>query len=108
MSAQDYTAANHLDDEGRPAGGFVSGVGLRIDWQDGPLAVNGIRREPNGAFVETVIEAAKQRIEHYQTTQFHCEENARAVLHLEAALDVLNSRTARRVAAGIEGTHQGN
>lgn len=34
---QQYEAENHSDDNGNPAGGYVQGVGLRIDWQDGPL-----------------------------------------------------------------------
>ena len=105
---QPFQSWNQLDAEGRPAGGWVESVGLRIDWQNGPLAVDGERREPNGAFVETVIAAAKQRIEHYQSTQFSCRENALAITKLDEALHWLNHRTARREAAGVEGTHQGN
>lgn len=105
---QPMQAENFRDAEGRPAGGHVEAVGLRIDWQNGPLAVDGERREPNGAFVETVIAAAKQRIEHYQLTQFSCRENALAITKLDEALHWLNHRTARREAAGVEGTHQGN
>ncbi len=106
---QDFVAVNDDDSDGNPAGGYVNGVGLLIGWQDGPLGRGDARQEPNGAFVETVIAAAKQRIEYYQGAadgKFHCEENARAILHLDAALEVLASRTARREAAGIEGTHE--
>jgi len=97
--------AENFEDDGRPAGGYVRGTGLGVDWQNGPLALpNGERREPNGAFVEGVIEAAKQRLEYYQGTEFHCSENAVALSHLGHALDALDGRTARRTAQGIEGT----
>lgn len=99
---------NWLDREGRPEGGVVSATGLQIKWQSGPLGRGLDRKEPNGAFVETVITAALQRIEHYQTLQFACDENAQAIEHLRAAIAVLESRTARRENAGVEGTHGGN
>ncbi len=53
---------NNIDDRGRPAGGTVRGIGLSIDWQNGPLGRGAERIEPNGAFVESVIFAALQRI----------------------------------------------
>jgi hypothetical protein len=103
-----FTALNHLDDAGRPAGGYVVGKGLSIVWQEGPLNRGEERLAPNGAFVETVIAAALQRIEHYNTTQFRCRENSLAITHLEEALHWLNHRTARREVEGVEGTHNGN
>lgn len=105
-----FTAKNFIDpSSGKavPAGGFVSGVGLHIDWQSGPLGRDADRLEPNGAFVETVIAAAVQRIYFYQE-HFPCRENALAITKLEEALLWLQSRTARREAAGTEGTHRGN
>lgn len=104
MIPADVECVNGMDHAGRPFGGYAEGNGVKIRWQQGPLAVDGERREPNGAFVETVIEIAKQRLEFYQRSPFNCEENTRAILHLEAAIDVLNSRTARRAAEGTEGT----
>lgn len=105
---QQFAAENDLDAEGRPAGGFVSGVGLSITWQKGPLRELGTDEpaEPNGAFVETVIAAAIQRIEHYNATQFRCRENSLAITKLEEALHWLNARTAARLERGVEGTHQ--
>jgi hypothetical protein len=72
---QQFEAQNHIDQEGRPAGGFVRSVGLSIEWQRGPLGRGRERLEPNGAFVETVIAAAKQRLAHFQTSRFACDEN---------------------------------
>lgn len=99
---------NFSDSKGNPAGGSVRGVGLQIDWQNGPLGRDGERIPPNGAFVESVIYAALQRIEEYQKTKFNCRENAIAITKLEEALHWLNARTNRREVAKTEGTHQGN
>ena len=102
-----FVATNDNDVNGNPAGGNVSGTGLQIDWQNGPLGrpENGTRIAPNGAFVETVIAAALQRIEYYQATKFKCRENAIAVTKLEEALLWLNYRTQKREVQKVEGTH---
>lgn len=104
---QAFDHFNLLDSEGRPAGGSVKGVGLAINWQNGPLREQGTDEpaEPNGAFVETAIAAAKQRIEHYQETGFSCRENACAITKLDEALHWLNHRTAARETRGVEGTY---
>jgi len=78
---------------------------LDIRWQKGPLGQGKDRSIPNGAFVESVIYAAKQRLEFYQKSKFACKENEDAILYLENALIVLNDRTARRESEGTEGTH---
>ena len=93
---------------GMPAGGSVEGTGLKIEWQNGPLGRGDERKEPNGAFVETVIAAAVQRIEYYQSTQFSCRENAIAITKLQEALHWLDHRTRRREYQGVEGTHAGS
>lgn len=111
-----YIVGQHRDDEdGNPAGGRTDGKGIMISWQAGPLAVNGVREEPNGAFVEGVIEAAIDRLNYYQGEnrpdgsegpgKFRCRENALAITKLEEALHWLNHRTADREARGVEGTH---
>ena len=58
---------NVIDVEGNPSGGTVLGVGLNIEWQNGPLGRDTDRKEPNGTFVETVISAVVKRIEFFQT-----------------------------------------
>lgn len=106
---QNCDMENRVDVNGNPAGGFVSGTGLAISWQDGPLGRGDDRKTPNGAFVETVIAAAKQRIEHYQKVaegRFACRENALAITKLDEALLSLDKRTRDREARGVEGTHQ--
>jgi hypothetical protein len=85
-----YAAENKNDENGNPAGGSVVGVGIAITWQDGPLGRGVDRKEPNGAFVETVIDAARQRIQYYQDSRFACRENEIALRKLEEALLWLN------------------
>lgn len=97
-----------LDADGNPAGGATSGTGIAIVWQIGPLGRGAERQEPNGAFVEGVIQAAIGRLQFYQTAsggRFACRENAIALTHLETALLWLNKRTADREAREVEGTH---
>lgn len=103
-----FDAENFSTEDGKPAGGYVSGVGLDINWQNGPLGRGEDREAPNGAFVETVLEAVKQRIEYYQTLQFNCAENQWAIHHINEALLHLRARTARREQQGTEGTWEGN
>ncbi len=99
---------NDVDGNGNPTGGHVNGTGMSIQWQNGPLGRGEGRQTPNGAFVETVIEAARQRIQFYQTAsnaRFACRENAIAITKLEEALLWLHKRTQEREARQVEGTH---
>lgn len=98
-----------LDSSGNPEGGVSSGRGFTISWQRGPLGKLPDRTEPNGAFVEDVIVATKQRIQFYQHAsggKFACDENKRAIEALDDALQALDARTRRRIEAGTEGTHE--
>jgi hypothetical protein len=97
-----------VDENGNPTGGTVVGVGVTISWQRGPLGRGAHRQPPNGAFVEDVIDAARQRLMFYQAAiegRFACTENAEAIQLLEAALRVLDARTKAREAREVEGTH---
>jgi len=101
---------HNTDENGNPAGGKTvstgPSTGLSIEWQNGPLAVDGVRKDPNGAFVEDVIAAAIGRIGFYQAGKFHCLENAAALGHLLAAAEILAERTRDRDRRQVEGTHQ--
>lgn len=103
---QELTQHHDTTDDGKPYGGVAYATGLAITWQKGPLVDpdTGERREPNGAFVDTVIRAAIGRLEHYESTEFACFENRAAIAYLNRALAELETRTARRTAAGVEGT----
>ena len=105
---QEFAANNFTDDEGLPAGGNAISVGLSVEWQRGPLK-EGPSSDPNGAFVETLIAVALQRIEWYQEVndgKFACDENRWAIECLKEALRHLDHRTKDRQARGVEGTHQ--
>lgn len=94
------------DANGNPAGGYEIGTGFFINWQNGPLVVDGERKEPNGAFVETVLKAALNRLYTYQLSKFACRENALAITKIEEALHWLDARTKDREARGVEGSHE--
>lgn len=103
---QPLQSSQFSDESGAPEGGVTQSTGLLVSWQRGPLGRGEERKEPNGAFVETVIAAAIDRLEFYQRSRFNCEENAKALDHLNEALAVLSSRTREREARGVEGTHE--
>lgn len=98
---------NRTDKDGNPTGGDVRGLGIDIEWQDGPLG-----RPPKpatGAFVEDIIEAARQRLEFYQTAsgeRFACRENALAITKLDEAMYWLTARRMERESRGVQGEHK--
>ena len=99
---------HEIDEDGNPAGGLTSGTGIYIEWQNGPLGRGADRKEPNGAFVEGVIQAAIGRLQFYQTAnnkKFACRENAIAITKLEEALMWCEKRTRDREEREVEGTH---
>lgn len=102
---QEIVERHGLDAEGNPAGGTTTGIGIQITWQNGPLGRGAERQEPNGAFVEGVIQAALGRLQFYQNGKFACRENALAITKLEEALHWCGHRTAMREKRGVEGTH---
>lgn len=96
------------DAQDNPAGGVTSGKGFVISWQNGPLGRGDTRREPNGAFVEDVIQAVRQRLEFYQTAsggKYACPENQEAIEYLACAEATLDARTRDREARQVEGLH---
>ena len=102
---QKISSQHFNDPAGNPAGGHTQGVGIAIEWQNGPLGRGDGRAEPNGAFVEGVIAAALDRIHYYQDSKFKCRENALAITKLEEALHWLDHRTQEREHRQVEGTH---
>jgi hypothetical protein len=94
------------DKDGNLTGGCSYGIGFTISWQNGPLGRGEDRKVPNGAFVEDVLDAARDRLDHYQSGGLACEENAEAIEHLIAAGDALRRRTRGREARGVEGTNE--
>ena len=99
---------NKVDEDHNPTGGSVRGVGLQIDWQDGPRGQAGTDEllPPNGAFIEDIIYAAIQRLEFFNNSKFRCRENSMAITHLESALQVLKHRQVERSYRNVEGKHE--
>ena len=100
-----FTSQHWNDANGNPEGGTTFGTGFSIGWQHGPFERGEKRKEPNGAFVEDVIDACADRIRYYQRSRFACESNAKALAHLIVVLCELNARTKDREARAVEGTH---
>lgn len=67
-------------------------------FQQGPIPQYGVNGTTNEAVLATLI----HRTEHLDA-QFPCEENKVALEHMRAALRSFESRTAKRIARGVEG-----
>ena len=102
---QGHYAEHWKNSQGKPAGGVSTGRGFTISWQNGPLGRDADRREPNGAFVEDVIQAVIKRLDFYQESEFACQTNADALAHLHLAAEELDKRTKDRETRQVEGTH---
>jgi hypothetical protein len=70
----------------------------RINFQSGSVPVNGINGITNEVLLAILINRTK-----ILDSQFPCAENKTAISHMEDALGILEQRTHRRVAKGIEG-----
>ena len=92
--------SHYQDQNGNPVGGYSTGIGFAIAWQDGPIKEAGGR---NGAFVEEVMESVISRLHAFQATPFKHDANDKAINHLRAAIAVLDERTADRRRRGVEG-----
>lgn len=103
---QEFYQEHWNDADGNPAGGVSTGMGFTISWQNGPLGRGPDRKQPNGAFVETLIDAVIGRLEFYQKSKLKSAHNEVALTHLIIALATLQARTASREIREVEGTHQ--
>lgn len=69
-----------------------------IEFQLGPVGENGVNGLTNEALLAILIHRTK-----YLDNKFPCDENKRAIQHMEEALVNLEVRTARRMVRGVEG-----
>lgn len=100
-----YFKENIITNEGVVAGGICCGRGFTISWQNGPLGRDNEKKEPNGAFVEDIIDAMISRLECYQNSTFKCQENEDAIEALKIAAKRLDNRTKERESRKVEGTY---
>ncbi|MBN9522260.1 hypothetical protein J0H58_27705 [bacterium] len=72
-----------------------------LRFQNGPIKEAGV----NGVTHEVLLAILIDRLEGFQSGQYACDDNAEALTHLRAAVEVLHRRTKARAARGVEGTH---
>lgn len=72
---------------------------VRLKFQCGPIKEFG----ENGTTIEHILELLINRLEGFQKGPFKCEENDKALTHLDAAKEALEERTRDRQARGVEG-----
>lgn len=98
--------ANHeyrisgFDDPEDPNG--ISQRTLRLSFQNGPIPEKGV----NGITHEVLLAIVQDRLEAFQNGPFACEENGKALEAVKQAQHWLQFRTLKRMARGVEGTHQ--
>lgn len=76
-------------------------VGAVVLFQNGPINEVGV----NGVTQEALLAIIEDRLVGFQSGPYACTENAKALEHVRAAQEVLQSRTKARMARGVEGTH---
>ena len=86
--------------DANPQQPWTTAEGILIKWQVG--SCKGVPL--NGARIEGVIRAAIFRLEDYQRGPTACDENRRAIEHLNEAVHLLQQRTAERYRRGVIGT----
>ena len=84
-----------------PGVGNVPAFQVKIRFQDGPIKEAGV----NGITHEVLLAVLIDRLTGFQAGPFACQENATTLYHLIEAQETLKSRTRRRLARGVEGTH---
>lgn len=72
-----------------------------IEFQRGGVADNGVNGVTNEALLAILIHRTK-----FLNAKFPCDENDRAIQHMEEALVNLEVRTARRMVRGVEGKEE--
>lgn len=106
-----HGGANHaysIDgmDTGTNPSASVGGVRIRASncvlfFQNGPITEVGV----NGVTHEALIAILIDRLDGFQRGPYKCGDNEGALCALRVAQDVLQRRTRKRMARGVEGTH---
>lgn len=71
-------------------------------FQNGPIPEKGV----NGVTQEALLAIVEDRLASFQAGPFACEENQKALDAVREAQHWLQFRTLKRMARGVEGTHQ--
>jgi hypothetical protein len=106
--SNELNCRNYTDEHGNPSGGYAHGPGLCVEFQDGPRGkdAGGNLAPANGAFVEDLLVAARQRLAFFQRSRFAHNANANAMMHIEHALRALEERANERSGRGVLGSNE--
>lgn len=91
---------NWTNEDGTHAGGVSTGIGYTISWQRGSLNEAG----RNGAFLIEVLKSCQSQLSYFQNSKYKCEENEKALQHLQQSIQYLEARKNRRLDQGTLGT----
>jgi len=72
---------------------------LMIPFQKGPIGKIGM----NGVTNEALLAIVRDRLEGFQSGSFPCDENAKALKAVKAAMNALKRRTKNRIFRKVEG-----
>ena len=104
VQKKNVVSHQYIDVDGNPIGGHSFGPGFAIAWQRGAMVDDADGRlAQNGAFATDVIDAVLDRLNLFQATKFKCQENEKAIEHLEQAKAFIEGRLDRRKKEGVEG-----
>lgn len=77
-------------------------LGLPVIFQNGPIKEVGVNGVTHEAFLAILID----RFRSFQAGPYNNEENQNVLHYLEQAMFWMHERTRKRLARGVEGTHQ--
>lgn len=102
--ANDLLEISALDEPGSGGANHAYLIGwegghCKIDFQNGPIAENGV----NGVTQEALLAVVIDRLRAFQAGPFSCRENALALTKIEEAQHWLLHRTRERMVRGVEG-----
>lgn len=73
-----------------------------IEFQKGPVQEEGL----NGIFLEDLLLISINQLEHFQNSDFKCQENEDTLRHLRDALHSTRSRQYERNIRGVQGINK--
>lgn len=79
----------------------TAGFGVKISFQNGPIREVGVNGLTNEALLAVLID----RMEGFQSGNFACEANQKALDGLNEAMQHLTARTRDRLKRGVEGVN---
>lgn len=101
LDERDPNAGNASHVYGIQYGGPMDAV--RIQFQHGPRGVAG---STAGVFDDDLLAIVEDRLHGFQSGPFACDENADALVAVQAAREAFSRRVAARIAKGVLGVNE--